>query len=311
MQVTSPDQLDAIIAKLRETASNKPKPSPGLMAALLPRVVQPSKIMLGAQRGENEGIFDSLTKIASRAALKVLGVTGALYGPGIVGGLATADYYKNRMPTEEEAYSEEGRKATRAIIKKIRDAGVGLVVGPGVGGPAFDPSTNTITYDTSMNPLHAGVLGHELGHAKVHKKMKELFGDTVGANMHAIGSGLLGNVTTDVALPVTTIAALSGKTRAAKRLGLLSLLMNAPRLADEAVSSYYGKKLLDDQGLEGGNKAWAGFGTYAANAALPFVPWVGVSGAQHTAIAARKAKQATNKAFEKLFKAVLTKGRVK
>jgi hypothetical protein len=311
MQVTSPDQLDDLIAKLRETAPNNPKPSPGLLAALLPRAVQPSKLKLGAQRGENESLFDSLTKIASRTALKVLGVTGALYGPDVVGGLAVADYYKNRMPTEEESYSEAGRKATREMIKKIRDAGVGLVVGPGVGGPAFDPSTNTIVYDTSSKPLHAGVLGHELGHATVHKKMKELFGDTAGANIHSIGSGLLGNVTTDVALPVTTIAALSGKTRAAKRLGLLSLLLNAPRLADEAVSSYYGKKLLDDQGLEGGNKAWAGYGTYVANAALPFVPWAGVSGARHTAVAARKAKAATNKAFEKLFKAVLTKGRVK
>lgn len=311
MQVTSPDQLDDIIAKLRATSPNTPKPSPGLLTALLPRAVQPTKMMLGAQRGENESILDSLTKIASRTALKVLGVTGALYGPGIVGGLATADYYKNRMPKEEEAYSEAGKKATRAVIKKIREAGVDLVVGPGVGGPAFDPRTNTIVYDTSSKPLHAGVLGHELGHAKVHKKMKELFGDTAGARMHAIGSGVLGNATTQLALPVTTIAALSGKTRAAKKLGLLSLLMNAPRLADEAVSSYYGKKLLDDQGLEGGNKAWAGFGTYVANAALPFVPWAGVSGARQTAIAARKARKATDKAFEKLFKAVLTRGRVK
>jgi hypothetical protein len=211
----------------------------------------------------------------------VAGGAGAIGLPKLVSTVAHNDFINSKLPEiAEEANTEKNIKAFLETAKKAKQEGIDLVVGPGVGGPAYVGPYNTIIYDTQSVAPHAGVLAHELGHAKVHKKLKEVLGDDAGDVVSTYGSGLLGNF----ASPITTLAALvpavRGKTKASLITGGIGSALMLPRLADEGVASWWGKNWLDENDLAGGDKAWSGFGTYVAAGAAPMLPAAGSAGAK-------------------------------
>lgn len=198
---------------------------------------------------------------------------GALTAPSIINDIASDDFLNKKLPAAaEEAKSDANFKALVKLVKKIKQDKIGLQIGEGIGGPAYVGLDNTIYFDTAQAPLHAGILAHELGHAKVHHKLKSLLGDKVGDTVSNYGSGLLGNVVPTPAAALAVIPALAGKTKASLITGGIGSALMVPRLLDEGISSWWGKKWLDDNGLAGGDKAWDGFGTYAAAAAAPLAP---------------------------------------
>lgn len=225
------------------------------------------KILDTISNAINKHPEDALT-----AAILTNGV-GTVAAPSIINDIASDDFVNNKLPAAAaEAGSEANFKALVQLVKKIKKDKIGLHIGEGIGGPAYDGIDNTIYFDTAQSPLHAGILAHELGHAKVHHKLKSLLGDKTGDVVSTYGSGLLGNVVPDAATALAVLPALAGKTKASLITGGIGSALMLPRLLDEGVSSWWGKKWLDDRGLAGGDKAWDGFGTYAAAAAAPLAP---------------------------------------
>lgn len=238
-----------------------------------------SKLKGGLSKARDK-VIDFLVN-HSRGAEAVVGGAGAISLPEAVSSTAQNDFRHNKLPEiAEEAKTNENLKAFLATAEKAKKEGIDLIVGPGVGGPAYVGPYNTIIYDTDSMAPHAGVLAHELGHAKVHKKLKKLLGDDAGNAVSIYGSGLLGNY----ASPITTLAALAaavrGKTKASAITGGIGSALMIPRLADEGAASWWGKKWLDDNNLSGGDKAWSGFGTYVAAGAAPMLPAAGSVGAK-------------------------------
>lgn len=237
----------------------------------------------------DSGYLGSLNKVASVAALakellsagaKGAGVLGAAILPYKLQATAVKDAL-GKMPTEAEANSEANQVALAALIDKIRKDKVNLNIEPGTGiAPCYSGRSNTIYYDPEVMPLHAGVLAHEMGHAKVNKKLKDIFGGNVGGFISTTGSGLIGNVAGKYATEAALIGALAGGRRGAKRIGLIGALAQVPRLMDETAASWWGDKFLSDRGLEGGEKAFSGLGTYAASTAAPLLPWASLSGSK-------------------------------
>lgn len=194
--------------------------------------------------------------------------------------MSTREFLDKLPEIAAEAETPGNAKALAALAEQAAKDKVGLIFGEGVGGPAYDGLNNAIVYDPTSMPLHSGVLAHELGHAKVHNKLKELLGDSVGENVSNYGSGLLGNTAPQLGLLAAAIPAYHGKTKTALIAGGLGSLLTVPRLLDEGIASHWGKTWLDERGLEGGDKAWSGFGTYAAGAAVPLAPGLSAAGAK-------------------------------
>lgn len=217
----------------------------------------------------------------SEGAEAVAGGAGAIGLPKVVSTVAQNDFIHSKLPEiAEEAKTKENLKAFLATAKKAKEEGIDVVVGPGVGGPAYMGPYNTIIYDTKSVAPHAGVLAHELGHAKVHKKLKKLLGEDAGNAVSIYGSGLMGNVASPIATLAALVPAVAGKTKASLITGGIGSALMLPRLADEGAASWWGKKWLDENNLAGGDKAWSGFGTYVAAGAAPMLPAAGSAGAK-------------------------------
>lgn len=228
-----------------------------------------------------DAVADAMAEypIAKRVVTIGANGMGAAVAPDIVNGVAQYDYFNNKIPEViEETPKESNIKALKALIKKIKQEKIKLVLGRGAGGPAYSGVTNSIHYDPYEMPLHAGILAHELGHAKVHNKLKKVLGEDVGGTVSTIGSGLIGNVASPIATTAAFVPALLGKTKASLVTGGIGSALMVPRLLDEGLASWWGKKFLDDNGLEGGDKAWSGINTYLASAAAPLAPGAGVYG---------------------------------
>lgn len=231
----------------------------------------------GALRKAKSKVTDLLMRDEDTSR-KILVTTGGLTLAGGVKEVSARDLIKKLPEIAKESDTPGNMEAISALVEQAGKDNIGLVVGKGVGGPAYDGISNAILYDPTTMPLHSGILAHELGHAKVHNKLKEVLGDTVGGNVSNYGSGMLGYYAPRVGLLASAIPAARGNTKAALLMGGLSSALTAPRLLDEGLASHWGKTWLDERGLEGGDKAWSGFGTYAASAAVPLAPGLSLFG---------------------------------
>lgn len=231
----------------------------------------------GALRKAKSKVTDLLMRDEDTSR-KILVATGGLSLAGGVKEVSAREFMKKLPEIAKESDTPGNLEAISALADQAGKDNIGLVVGKGVGGPAYDGLSNSIFYDPTIIPMHSGILAHEMGHAKVHNKLKEILGDTVGENVSNYGSGTLGYFAPRVGLLAAAIPAARGNAKSALLMGGLSSALTAPRLLDEGLASHWGKTWLDERGLEGGDKAWSGFGTYAAGAAVPLAPGLSVLG---------------------------------
>lgn len=252
----------------------------GLLAANIPESswldrMSKRATVIGKLKTLRDAVADVMAKHPETTQAAAMGTSGigAFVAPDIVNDIAQSDYINNKIPEIiEEAPKESNIKALKALVKKIKQEKIKLVLGRGAGGPSYSGVTDSIHYDPYTMPLHAGIMAHELGHAKVHKKLQKILGENVGNAVGNVGSGLIGNVASPIATTAAFFPALLGKTKASLVTGGIGSALMAPRLLDEGLASWWGKKFLDDNGLEGGDKAWSGINTYLAAAAAPLAP---------------------------------------